>query len=198
MSSESTGIDLWKAKPFQKIIPWKSIKAGYRTAEFFDIEEAIKAVTYLLPGIYVQPKMDGNRIFLHCEGEKAMVITEDGEDITEKLPKVCDDMKSQGLESFIYDTELIGIKNGKHLTRSQVAGYLHRKEPLGSKEEWLVAVVHDLLYLNGKSLVDEGYKVRYELLKEKLKPKKHISLMPNKVANTVDELRNAIKWSFSY
>lgn len=195
---EMSKIELWKVKPFTDITPWKSIKAGYRTAEFFDIEEAVEAVSYLLPGIYVQPKLDGNRIFLHYHKGESKIITEDGHDITEKLPKVCDDMELQKVDSFIYDTELIGLKGGKHLTRSQVAGYLHQKEPLGDKEDWMIAVAHDLLHLNGKSLVDLGYEERYNSLKKALKPKKHISLMPSKIADTVDELRSAIKWSFSY
>ena len=111
-------------------------------------------------------KYDGVRVQIHVRGGKVRIFTRRLSDVTSSLPDVVGELRSWlRADSAVLDGEVIGVVKGRpvpfqHLMRRirrQDVRALLRKIPLKLQ-------LFDLLYLNGRVLVDEPYSRRRELL----------------------------------
>ena len=129
----------------------------------YDIREAIKehggATAF-------EWKYDGVRVQVHVKGDKVRVFTRRLSDVTAAMPDVVEAVREVlRAESAVLDGEAIGVVGGKpvpfqHLmrrVRRLEVRRLLRKVPLQLK-------LFDILYLDGRVLVDEPYSRRWELL----------------------------------
>ena len=129
----------------------------------YDIREAIKehggATAF-------EWKYDGVRVQVHVKGDKVRVFTRRLSDVTSAMPDVVEAVREVlRAESAVLDGEAIGVVGGKpvpfqHLmrrVRRLEVRRLLRKVPLQLK-------LFDILYLDGRVLVDEPYSRRWELL----------------------------------
>lgn len=109
----------------------------------------------------VQKKYDGARHQVHVADGKVLIMSEDGQDNTARLPSVVEELKKLGKASLVFDTEIEAWEGRKHLPREAVAAYLHSKD--GVDDSGIVVNVFDALYLD-KDLHSEKLGKRLELL----------------------------------
>ncbi len=112
------------------------------------------------PVVAVEPKLDGFRTQIHVwpEGRSRQValFSRNLENTTQMFPEIADAAKSLRVKSAILDAEAIGFdaKTGTYAPFQETA-QRKRKHDIAAftKKIPLVALVFDVLYLNGKSLL---------------------------------------------
>ena len=92
---------------------------------------------------FVQKKYDGANHQAHVDGDKVVIISEDGEDNTDRLPGVVKELKALGVDKLVLPMEIEAWDGRQHLPREVAAAYLHSKdEPDDSN---IVANVYDVV-----------------------------------------------------
>ncbi len=142
------------------------------------IEEGLKAVG---KPCAVEYKYDGFRMLIHKQGDKVYLFTRRLENVTKQFPEVEEYIKEyvKG-NSFILDSEAVGYdKKTKEYTSFQhISQRIRRKYNIDELKNKLPVEVNvfDILYYDGKSLLNEPFKKRSELLRKivKLHPYKII------------------------
>lgn len=138
-----------------------------------DVEEALER---LGPPAYFEYKYDGFRMQIHKDGDNIKIFTRRLENVTSQFPDVLARVKDLVREeSFIIDAEAIGIDlaTKRYLPFQQISQRIRRKYGIDemAKSFPVEVRVFDILYLNGKSLINEPYSERRELV-EQIVPEK--------------------------
>lgn len=156
-----------KLKSFDKVLleVGKPIKAML-AQKAKNIPDGFKAVG---KPAAIEYKYDGFRLIIHKNKDKIALFTRRLENVTKQFPEVIEFLKKyvKG-ESFILDSEAVGYhKETKEYTPFQsISQRIRRKydiEKMG-KELPVEVNVFDILYYNGKSLLDEPFEKRTKLL----------------------------------
>jgi len=103
------------------------------------------------------------------EGAIIRLFTRNLEDVTDMFPEVVEDARNVPLESFILDSEVLGWNYSDNTFLSyQITMQRKRKYEVGSVRETIPvkAMLFDLLYLNGRDLMNVDTKERIDLLEE--------------------------------
>jgi len=147
-------------------------------------------------GILTSKKYDGLRSLIFRDGNKIEVWSEDGENITARLPKTVDALSKINGDDYIIDAELELWKDGKHVPREGAAGYIHEKgEP---DDSGIVANIFTVLYHSGEDLHKKPEIERQKSLEKFGIPQAtwsipqtalHINRVPNLIAHTPAELK---------
>lgn len=169
-----------KLKDFKKLTiqigkPIKAMLAQKVTT----VEDGFKA---LGKPCAVEYKYDGFRLLIHKDRDKITLFTRTLENVTKQFPDVIDYIKKhiKG-HTFIIDSEAVGFhKKTKEYTPFQdISQRIRRKHNIDKLMKELPVEVNafDILYHNGKSLLDEPFEKRTKLLRRiiKNKPYKIIS-----------------------
>ncbi|MGC8556221.1 MAG: ATP-dependent DNA ligase [Conexivisphaera sp.] len=107
-------------------------------------------------------KYDGIRAQLHSSGGTVRIFSRRLEDITRSFPEV--EEGARGLD-VVLDGEIVAFREGKPLPFRELQRRLRRKDPRELSEEIPVAYfVYDVLYLNGRSLLDAPLAERKRVL----------------------------------
>ena len=185
-------------KPFRFFEMLKGI-AGYRKQEIYSIE-GLKDV--LKPKDYpyeVDEKYDGMRVQIHKRGDTVKILSIDGENHTKKLKDMVEDLL-EWKHDLVLDAEITGwtksYRKGKHLGRSDVAGFIHARDPIPENVH-LFANIFDILYLDGKDLHSQPLADRRVAL-EKLPNKDSLKIIPMRVAKDWESMKKAVKWASSF
>ncbi|MEK6983387.1 MAG: ATP-dependent DNA ligase [Nanoarchaeota archaeon] len=148
----------------------------------------------------IEFKYDGFRIQSHKNGKgEIKLFTRRLEDITKQFPDVVEFMKNniKG-KSFIIDSEAVGYnkKTGKYLPFQSISQRIKRKYDIDKmSEEFPVELnVFDIIYYEGKNLINDGFEKRRRLLGKivKQEPKK-IVLAKNKIVSEKREVEKFFK-----
>jgi len=132
------------------------------------IEEGFKA---LGTPCAVEYKYDGFRLIIHKKGDEVKLFTRRLENVTKQFPEVVDYVKRyvKG-KSFIIDSEAVGFnpKTKEYLPFQNVSQRIRRKYDIEKLQEQLPVEVNvfDVLYYEGKSLMDEPFEKRTALVKK--------------------------------
>ena len=194
-------------------------KSGFGKNEFWDPKEMYEewASKYIDHGIFVQEKVDGRRMQLHFDKDKdlVMIITEDRQrDRAKQFPNIVQEIKEKlNCENCILDGEMVAFKippnisvksarlkrdNYPLMEREDTAAITVGKVPK-ELEDRIVYVFYDIMYLNGKPVVDLPYSERFKLL-QKVVPKnaRYLDLVksvyvetPRDFLRAVDKMRRA-------
>lgn len=119
-------------------------------------------------------KYDGFRVQIHKENEKIMLFTRTLENVTEQFPDVTSIIKEKiKAKSVILDSEVVGIDpiSKKYKAFQEISQRIRRKydiKEIASKVPVEVNIF-DVLYLEGKSVMDLPFSKRRELI-EKIVP----------------------------
>ncbi|MFW6285664.1 MAG: hypothetical protein ACOC16_00675 [Nanoarchaeota archaeon] len=130
------------------------------------IEDSFK--TTLKPSI-VDFKYDGLRTQIHNKKGEVNIFTRNLEDITKQFPEIIDFIKNNFSDiEFVIDAECVGydFKNNTFLPFQTLSKRILTKNLSDVSHINVVVKCFDLLYLNGKTLIDENYKNRREILEE--------------------------------
>ncbi|MCM2325758.1 MAG: ATP-dependent DNA ligase [Candidatus Woesearchaeota archaeon] len=150
-----------------------------------DIEDAFSIVGR--PAVF-EIKYDGFRIQAHVSKE-IRLFTRRLEEVTEQFPDVVQSIKDNVKTECILDCEAIGFEelSGKYLPFQKISQRIKRKYGIAemAKQFPVELNVFDIIYHDGKSLINEPYKKRRELL-EKIIPQKEKKIVLAKQMMTSD------------
>lgn len=133
-----------------------------------DIDDAFKQ---LGKPLVIEYKYDGFRLLIHKKNNKIKLFTRSLENVTKQFPEVKDYVNEfiKG-DSFIIDSESVGYdkKTKKYTDFQAISQRIRRKHKIKELQNKLPIEVNvfDILYYNGKSLLDEPFKKRTELLRK--------------------------------
>ncbi len=119
----------------------------------------------------IEYKYDGFRLVIHKKGNQVMLFTRRLENVTKQFPEVVDYIRKyvKG-NSFILDSEAVGFdrKTKEYKPFQNISQRIRRKYDIEKLVEELPVEINvfDVLYYNGKSLLDEPFKKRTELIKK--------------------------------
>lgn len=156
---------------------------------------------------YIEPKIDGFRLQVHFDKNKKDLIDKESlfpvskplvrfysrnlENMTEMFPDIKNEIEKLSCESIIIEGEAIGynLKENKFLTFQQTISRKRKYEiEKQVKETPLTLFVFDLLYLNGKSYLEEPFSRRREELLKLFKGLKGLQLIEEKEANSAKDI----------
>jgi DNA ligase-1 len=115
-------------------------------------------------------KFDGARIQIHREGEQIRVFSRRLTDVTESLPDVVELIRREiASERVILEGEAVAIgEGGRPLPFQDLMRRFTRVHDIRAMAEKIPLRLHifDVLYLDGRLLIDEPYEERWRLLEE--------------------------------
>jgi DNA ligase-1 len=130
----------------------------------------------LPPKIAAEEKYDGERVQVHKKGNKVTAFSRRLEDISEQYPDIIEAVK-KGIKAnkVVLDGEIVPYKNGKIGSFQQLMQRRRKYDVEKYRKEIPVTVFFfDILYLNGKSLLNRKYEVRREILEKHVKETKNL------------------------
>jgi len=119
----------------------------------------------------IEYKYDGFRMLIHKKGKEIILFTRRLENVTKQFPEVVDYIKKyvKG-DSFILDSEVVGFdrKTKEYKPFQSISQRIRRKYHIDKLQKELPVEINvfDLLYYNGKSLLDEPFEKRTALIKK--------------------------------
>lgn len=151
------------------------------------IEEGLNAVG---KPAAVEFKYDGFRMLIHKKGEEVSLYTRMLENVTNQFPEVVDYLKKYVAgRSFILDSEAVGYdkKTKEYKPFQEISQRIRRKYNIEKLQEELPVEVNvfDIIYHNGKSLLNEPFEKRTKLLRKIIKPHKY-KIVPSRQIITSD------------
>ncbi len=126
----------------------------------------------------IEYKYDGFRMLIHKKGDNVWIFTRRLENVTKQFPEVVDYVKKyvRG-NSFILDSEAIGYdkRTKRYKPFQEISQRIKRKYHIEKLMEELPVEVNvfDILYYNGKSLIDKPFIERTRLLDNIIKNEKY-------------------------
>jgi len=117
----------------------------------------------------VEYKYDGFRMQIHKEGSKVHIFTRRLEDVTRQFRDVVDVVRENIAGDCIIEAETIGIaEDGRWLPFQQISRRIKRKYDIDEIIDKIPVMtnVFDVLYLDGKSMIDEPFKTRRQRLEK--------------------------------
>lgn len=113
-------------------------------------------------------KLDGARVQIHKEGDQVRIYSRQLQDVTASLPDVAE-MVGQGVraESAVLDGETVAVDGeGRPLPFQDLMRRFRRVRDIAAMvaEVPLRLYLFDLLYLDGRALIDEPYTARWQAL----------------------------------
>ena len=117
----------------------------------------------------IEWKYDGARVQIHKDGEKARVFSRRLENVTASLPEIVQAARQISAKSAILDGEAVAFgKDGRPMAFQQILKRFRRKynvEKLAAQIP-LRLFLFDLIYLDGRSVIDLPLRERRTLLEE--------------------------------
>jgi DNA ligase-1 len=132
------------------------------------IQDAFKAVG---KPCAVEYKYDGFRLLIHKKKDDVILFTRSLENVTKQFPEIVGYVKKyvKG-DSFILDSEAVGFhkKTKEYMPFQDISQRIRRKYHIEKLQEELPVEINvfDILYYNGKSLLNEKFEKRTVLIKK--------------------------------
>ena len=149
----------------------------------------------------IEYKYDGFRMQIHKKGPDVWIFTRRLEDVTSQFPEVIPIIKDHTKgSSFILDSEAVGYdpESGRYLPFQHISQRIKRKYGIDemAKELPVEINVFDILYYDGRNLLNEDYEERYAILKRMITPlKKRLVLAEHIVTDDKKEVEAFYKAS---
>ncbi|HSP09043.1 MAG TPA: ATP-dependent DNA ligase [Candidatus Dormibacteraeota bacterium] len=115
--------------------------------------------------VWTEEKYDGVRCQLHREGGRVELFSRDLKETTSAFPELTDNAGAMG-HNVLFDGEVLAHRDGRVLRFFELQRRLGRKKVTGElrAEVPVVLVIFDLLWLDGRTLLDEPLNTRRKLL----------------------------------
>jgi DNA ligase-1 len=146
-------------------------------------------------------KLDGERIQLHIEGEKIILFSRSLENITSYYPDIVEKIpKAIHAEKTILEAEAVAINEntGEFLPFQEL---MHRRRKYKVEKAVLQYPItvnfFDVLYYNGKSCLETGYKERRMLLEKIVKEDNFVKHIPMTIINNESEIEEFLENSIN-
>ncbi len=119
--------------------------------------EGISSALEELGTAAIEWKYDGARVQIHKNGEKVQIFSRRLEDVTASLPEIIRVVSHIKVKSAILDGEVVAVdKDGRPMAFQEILKRFRRKHDVEklAKQIPLHLFLFDLIYLNGKSMID--------------------------------------------
>src|SRR6202162_5598614 len=115
--------------------------------------------------VWTEEKYDGVRCQLHRQGERVELFSRDLKETTSAFPELAENAPSIG-HDVLFDGEVLAHRDGRVLRFFELQRRLGRKQVSSQlrNEVPVVLVVFDLLWLDGRMLLDEPLETRRRLM----------------------------------
>jgi len=139
--------------------------------------------------VAVEPKLDGLRLSIHFKrGKNGFVkaYTRNMNETSWMFPELASIGQDLSANEVILDSEAVGLnEDTKKMANFQTTMTRRRKHDIAgfAKKTSIRFFVFDILYKNGKNLMDEPYIKRREYLKSSVKGEKILRLVENKITD---------------
>lgn len=140
------------------------------------LQDVDKVIEKVGPQVGVEPKLDGFRVGIHVwsdkGGKQVSLFSRNLENTTLMFPEIVEAAKKLPVKSVILDGEAIGYNpETRKFAPFQETVQRKRKHgiPEAAKKLPLRAFIFDILYLNGKDLLDRPFIERRKVLEQTLK-----------------------------
>ncbi len=151
--------------------------------------------------VHATPKYDGFRVQIHKNGDKVSMFSRNLEDMTHMFPELIEGtLKQVKAKTVILDTEALAYqKESEEFLPFQETTKRRRKYNIEemAKSLPLRAFVFDILYVDGKSLIDEPLLKRMEELKKHVQSDDVLIPAPGKVLEDPKDLQLMLDDSIS-
>jgi len=134
-------------------------------------------------------KYDGFRMQVHKVGENVRIFTRRLDNVTEQFPFVRDSVRRNIEGDCIVEGETVGIRGDKYLPFQQISRRIKRKYNIEEMARKIPVILHlfDIVYLNGRSLLDTPFQKRREILERIVKEDEKLVLAKQIVTDSVEE-----------
>ncbi len=150
---------------------------------------------------HLQYKYDGFRVQIHKNGQKVRLFSRNLEETTPMFPDIIAGVLSQiKAKSIILDSEALAYNpESEEFLPFQETTKRRRKYGIEemSKTLPLKAFVFDIMYLNGKSLVDKPLKERIKLMTDSIKGDDVLMPQPGQFVTEPDKITNMFEEALS-
>jgi len=144
-------------------------------------------------GVHATPKFDGFRVQIHKYGNKVSMFSRNLENMTHMFPELIEGtLKQVKAKTAILDTEALAYqKESEEFLPFQETTKRRRKHNITemAKSLPLRAFVFDILYADGKSLIDTPLVKRMEILKKVVKKDDILIPSPGEILDTPKKLQ---------
>ena len=121
----------------------------------------------------IEYKLDGARIQIHRKGETVKIFSRRLSDVTSSLPDIVAIAKGLPASDFLLEGEVVAVdREGKPLPFQDLMRRFRRVHGIESAREEIPLKLYlfDVLHLDGRTLIDEPYRVRWEILERLVPP----------------------------
>jgi DNA ligase-1 len=125
----------------------------------------------------VEFKLDGARIQIHRKGNAVRIFSRRLSDVSESLPEIAGIAKSLPSSEFLLEGEVVAVdESGKPLPFQDLMRRFRRVHGIEAAQEEIPLKLYlfDLLHLDGRTMIDEPYRARWERL-EGLVPSEYLT-----------------------
>lgn len=159
-----------------------------------DLETAMADLADPEGRVMLEVKYDGIRAKVHGDGQRRELYTRRLETVTTQFPDVMDAVRAAiEAEQYIVEAEIVGIDpdTGRPVPFQQLSRRIKRKHDIETLAEEIPVhtYVFDLLYLDGRSLVDAPLRERLRLLDDMLTPASSLTRVEHCVTASLAEAR---------
>jgi len=134
-------------------------------------------------------KYDGFRMQVHKVGNKVKIFTRRLDNVTEQFPFIMEAVKKNVEGDCIIEGETVGIKGEKYLPFQQISRRIKRKYNIEEMAKKIPVVLHlfDILYKNGKTLLNTPFEKRRKVLEDIVKEDEKLVLAKQIIADSEEE-----------
>jgi len=144
-------------------------------------------------GVHATEKFDGFRVQIHKDGQKVSMFSRNLEDMTHMFPELIEGTRKQvKAKTAILDTEALAYQpESEEFLPFQETTKRRRKHNIEevAKTLPLKAFVFDMLYVDGKPLVDKPLTTRVTMIEKYVKPDDTLISAPGKILHKPEELQ---------
>ena len=146
-----------------------------------EINEAIKE----MGNVAVEWKFDGTRVQVHWGNGRVTIYSRRLENVTKALPEIVEEIKKNVKENVILDGEVVAMKEGRPLPFQHILRRFRRKYEVGKMMEKIPIYAHffDILYYDGREVIDLPLEERRKLLESVVKSSDRIWIAKQVVTN---------------
>ena len=141
----------------------------------------------------IEYKLDGARIQIHRKGDAIRIFSRRLSDVTESLPEIVSIARSLPASEFLLEGEVVAVNAaGRPLPFQDLMRRFRRVHGIEAAREQIPLKLYlfDLLHLDGQTLIDEPYRVRWERL-ERLVPSE--CLTARRIATRKEEIETFLR-----
>jgi DNA ligase-1 len=134
-------------------------------------------------------KYDGFRMQVHKVGNKVKIFTRRLDNVTEQFPFIMEAVKKNVEGDCIIEGETVGIKGEKYLPFQQISRRIKRKYNIEEMAKKIPVVLHlfDIIYTNGKTLLNIPFEKRRKILEDIVKEDEKLVLAKQIIADSEEE-----------